>query len=180
MKNSTKERNKIVKKINILNEVFDGSILCGSLLAAFAAVTLTIGAVAGVTSNLSMQEKADAIYESNEYQVIASEGIARLDEKLANGEISQEEYNEGIDAIYSIPAVVEYAEKADDAELRTFVESYKSSQDVADAALGTGLPIFGGSAAAVLGCAALAGKSMKKKKNELAESQVYDVQRSFE
>lgn len=180
MKYVTKEQNKMRKKIKILNSVFDSAAFCGSLLAGFAAITLTIGAVAGITSNMSMQEKANEIYESAEYQAIASEGISRLDQKLANGEISNEQYEEGIDAIYSIPAVLDYAEKADDAELARFVNSYEDTKEVADVALGTGFPIFGASTAAVLGCAVAAKKAIKKKEHKLEESGVYSVQRSFD
>ena len=179
-KNQTKEQNKMRKKIKVLNEIFDGSVFCGAMLGGFTAITLIIGGVAGVTSKMSMQAKANEIYESAEYQMVASEGISVLDQKLANGEIGQNEYDEGIDAIYSIPAVLDYAAKADDAELASFVKSYSETKEMADVTLKTGLLTFGTSSAAMLGCAAVAKKAAKKKQSELEESELFNVQNSFD
>ena len=179
-RNVTKEQSKLIKKIKTLNNIYDGARFCGGILTGFAAIMLAIGSVTGVTSNMKMQEKADAVYASAEFQSVANEGVAVLDEKLARGEISKQEYINGIDAIYSIPAVVDYAENADDEELSQYVSNYGEAQEIADSALGVGLPIFGTAAAATFGCAAAAYNSMKKKESELEETEVYNIQRSFE
>ena len=181
MKNNvTKEQARLRRKIKVLNDIFDGTKFCGCMLTGFAAVMLAIGSVSGFASDMAMKERAEAVYDTAEFQTVAIEGIAKLDEKLANGKIGQQEYREGVDAIYSIPAVVEYAKNADDEELSQFVHSYEETQEIADSSLGVGLPMFGVSAAAFFGISASANNSKKKKESELEASGMYDVQRYFD
>ena len=105
-KTSEKEQKRLGRKVKILDDIFDGCLMFGGVLGGFAAIALLMGGTAEIVSDLSMNQKAQAIYETAEYQSIASEGMARLDEKLANGEISKAQYDDGVDALYSIPEVI--------------------------------------------------------------------------
>lgn len=179
--NNEKEQGKIRKKIRILNDIFEGTALFGGIVGGFAAVALLMGGAAELTSNITMQAKAQEIYESSGYQIFAEEGLNQLDQKLAAGEIGQKEYNEGVDALYSIPEVIRYAETATDEELLSFMESYNESKELSNAVFTKGLPIFGTTSAVCLAGAAVAAKSSKKARKEFEEAGgTFDVTQSFD
>lgn len=178
---SEKEQRRLGRKVRILDDIFEGSIMFGGILSGFALIALLMGGAAEITADLSMNEKAQAIYETAEYQSIANEGLDRLDNKLANGEISKEQYDEGIDALYSIPEVIKFAENADDEELNSFIDSYNESKQLSKDVLGKGLPIFGTMSVVSFAGAAVAGNAAKKARKEYEEAGgTYDVQQSFD
>ena len=176
-----KEQRRLRKKMRILNDIFEGTALFGGIMGGFVAVALLMGGAAELTSNITMNEKAEAIYASAEYQAVANEGLNQLDKKLANGEINQEQYAEGVDALYSIPEVIKFAENSSDKELNAFIESYKESKELSEGVFERGLPILGSMSAISLAGAAVAGKSAKKSRKEFEEAGgTFDVQKSFD
>ncbi len=179
--NNEKEQGKIRKKIRILNDIFEGSALFGGIVGGFAAVALLMGGAAELTANLTMQATAQDVYQSSGYQIFAEEGLTQLDKKLAEGQISQDEYNEGVDALYSIPEVIRYAETATDEELLSFMDSYNESKELSKAVFTKGFPIFGSTSAVCLAGAAVAGKASKKARKEFEEAGgTFDVTQSFD
>lgn len=179
--NNEKEQRRLKKKMRILNDIFEGSALFGGILGAFAVVALLMGGAAEVTANITMNEKAEAIYASAEYQAVANEGLGQLDKKLADGEINQQQYAEGVDALYSIPEIIKFAENANDKELNDFIDSYNESKELSEGVFQRGLPILGTMSAISLAGAAVAGKSAKKSRKEFEEAGgTFDVQQSFD
>lgn len=179
--NNEKEQKRLRKKVRVLNDLFEGSALFGGLLGGFAAIALLMGGAAEITANLTMNEKAQAIYETAEYQAVANEGLSQLDKKLASGEINQEQYAEGVDALYSIPEVIRFAENANDKELNSFIEGYNESKELSTGVFQRGLPVLGTMSALSLAGAAVVGKSAKKARKEYEEAGgTYDVTKSFD
>ena len=179
--NNEKEQRKLKKKIRILNDIFEGTALFGGIVGGFAAVALLMGGAAELTANITMEQKAQEVYASSEYQAVANEGLSQLDKKLVAGEISYDEYKEGVDALYSIPEVIKYAETASDEELASFMEGYNESKELSEGVFTRGLPVFGTMAAVSLAGAAVASKSSKKAKKEFEEAGgTFDVTQSFD
>lgn len=175
-----KEQKKLMRKARILNDIYEGCMMFGGLAGGFALSALLMGGAAELTANLSIDEKAQAIYEMEEYKTFANEGFEYLQTKYSNGEIGEVEFNEGVEALYSIPEVIRFAENSSDKELNQFVESYKESKDFSEAAIKKGFPALGGMAAVGLAGAAVVGKTSKKARKEFEESGgTLDVQKSF-
>ncbi len=164
------EQAKMKKKVNILNDIFEGTALFGGISAFMALMILLLGGASEIGANAMMDSKSDEIYNSSGYQIFAEEGLSQLDKKLASGEISMDKYNEGVDALYSVPEIIRYAETAKDEELSEFIDSYNTSKEYAEGALTRGLPVFGTLSAVTLAGAAVTSKSAKKARKEFEEA----------
>lgn len=164
------EQDKMKKKIKILDDIFEGSALFGGIIGGFLAIALLMAGASELTANITMNEKANEVYASSGFQIFAEEGLNQLDRKLQLGQIGQKEYQEGVDALYSIPEVIRYAETANDEELSAFMGSYNESKDMAKTIMTKGVPVFGATTAVSLAGAAAAASASKKRKRELEES----------
>ena len=180
-KKNNNEQEKLKKKMRVLNDIFEGTALFGGIVTGFLVIALMMGGAAEITANLTMNERAKQVYSSAEFEAVASEGIALLDKKLAANQISEKEYKEGVDAIYSIPEVIKFAESANDEELSEFIDSYKESKELSEGVFTRGVPVFGSLAGISLAGAAVANNASKKARKKFEEAGgTFDVESSFD
>ena len=170
LKSNENKQKRLKKLIDTLDGIFECSTMFGGFIASFAIIALLLGGASELTSNITMNQKAQEIYKSAEYQAIANEGLAQLDKKLNAGEIGQKEYSEGIEALYSIPEVIRFAENANDTELSSFIENYKESQELSEAVFTRGLPFFGSMSVVGIAGATVSGISSRKARKKLEET----------
>ena len=163
------KNSKIEKEIKVLCDIFEGSALFGGIVGGFLVVALMMAGASELTANLTMNAKAGEVFASSGYQIFAEEGLNELDKKLQSGKIGEKEYQEGIDALYSIPEVIRYAETASDEELTSFIESYNESKEMARTIMTKGVPVFGTTTAVSLAGAAAALSGAKKTRKKLEE-----------
>lgn len=166
-------RKFIIKIVKALDDIFEGSTLFGSMFAAMMIIAVLMGGAAEITANVTMNEKAKIILASDEFKAVAGEGLMQLNNKLAEGKIDKKEYDEGVEALQSIPAVIDYMQNADDAEFSSFLDSYNGTKKMSEEIFTNGLPKFAGITGASFAVAAASkvGSKKAKKKLESGESQ---------
>lgn len=162
---------KQIKKVQRCNDLFEACTLFGGITCAFALVATLMGGAAAITSDITMNETAQAIYASDGFQNSAREKLDQLSADLAAGKISYAEYESASNSLYSVDSVIEYSKTANDKDLNSFLESYYESKDLANATFTKGVPVFAGTTAVAAAGAAAAYSSSKKNKKKLEEMQ---------
>ena len=172
---TSKDQEKLDKKISRAGETFEASALFTGLVGGMAAIALLLGGTANAVADWSMNQFAPGIYIKDEYQEWVRQTINGLTDDFTTGKISYEEYANACNEVLSTEGVIDYSKVANDEELNLFVTSYQDSKDVYEGTIKKGFPAFTGMAA-VGGAGMVAShavlKKRKKEKEELEEGSV--------
>ena len=162
---------KLQKKFKVADAAFDaGALLCG-LTATATIVSGLMGGAAAISSDLTMNHTATALYESDAYHASIRDRERKLTDDLVNGNISYVEFKEKLDKLYSVEEVINYSKTANDKELSSMVESYEKTKDMQHTMFTKALPTFGTPTVAGLAIAYIAGKARRKYHEEIVDLQ---------
>ena len=154
------------KKSTFAEGLTEAGLIFGGITLGMALTASLMGGTAEVVSNLSMNHTAQTIFASEDYQLAIRDEQYKLVDELVAGNITVEEYSEGMKNLKSIERVIEYSKTASNEELASMVKSYQESQEMADTLFKKGIPTFAAGTAIGAGVAGIGALASKKKKEK--------------
>ena len=139
-----KEVQDYLAKVEKSRERADGAELAAKLFTGITAGVTMFAGLMGAAGEVSAEIgynflKEDVVINSNFDAEVVSKRNALVDQ-LTAGTISMEDYNAGMDNLYSRDAVVDFAKRSGDERLENLASSYESTKDMGDTVTREGIP----------------------------------------